>query len=155
MTPRSWVPNVPISTERDINNIRRVTTTNNYLWRCFHTRCTPDARTRRHSSLPFVWQQTRRMLRVLLRFTSYSSLYFSTQSIATFDITYKCLVEVELHREIYHFTHERQTLKLDSNQHPAIYRGSTIELLSDEVPVTLAKLSDVRTDWKNYPRHAW
>ena len=45
MTPRTWVPNVPISTERDINNIRQVTTTNNYLWRCFHTRCTPDART--------------------------------------------------------------------------------------------------------------
>lgn len=28
-----------------------------------------------------------------------------------------------------------------------------LELLSDEMSVTLAKLSDVRTDWKNYPRH--
>ena len=40
-------------------------------------------------------------------------------------------MEIELHREIYHFTHERQALKLDLNQHSAISRGSTIELLSD------------------------
>ena len=71
------------------------------------------------------------MLRVLIRSTSYSSLYFSNQPIATFTIIYNCLVEIELHREIYHFTHERQTLKSDLNRHSAIYRGSTIELLSD------------------------
>ena len=48
------------------------------------------------------------MLRVLLRSTSYSSLYFSNQPIATFyNNKYNCLVEIELHREIYHFTHER------------------------------------------------
>ena len=71
------------------------------------------------------------MLRVLIRYTLYSSLYFSNQPIATFIITYNCLVEIELHCEIYHFTHERQALKLDSNQHSAISRSSTIELLSD------------------------
>lgn len=66
--------------------------------------------------LPFL--QTWRMLRVLIRSTSYSSLCFSNQSIATFyNNKYNCLVEIELHREIYHFTHERQTLKLDLNQH--------------------------------------
>ena len=63
------------------------------------------------------------MLRVLIRYTSYSSLYFSNQPIATFIITYNCLVEIELHREIYHFTHERQALKLDLNQHSAISRS--------------------------------
>lgn len=57
------------------------------------------------------------MLRVLIRSTSYSSLYFSNQPIAAFTIIYNCLVEIELHREIYHFTHERQTLNPDSNQH--------------------------------------
>lgn len=60
---------------------------------------------------------------MLLRFTSHSSLCFSIQPIATFTITYNCLVEIELHREIYHFTHERQPLKLDSNQHSAISRS--------------------------------
>ena len=60
---------------------------------------------------------------------------------------YNCLVEIELHREIYHFTHERQTLKLDSNQHSAIGRSFYhLNYLSDEVSVALAKLSDVRTD---------
>ena len=55
-------------------------------------------------------------------------------------------MEIELHREIYHFTHERQTLKLDSNQHSAISRSFYhLNYLSDEVPVTLAKLSDVTT----------
>ena len=74
------------------------------------------------------------MLRVLLRFTLHSSLCVSTQSIATFTITYNYLVEIELHREIYHFTHERQTLKLDSNQHSAISRSFYhLNYLSDEV----------------------
>ena len=49
-------------------------------------------------------------------------------------IIYNCLVEIELHREIYHFTHERQTLKLDSNQHSAISRSFYhLNYLSDEV----------------------
>ena len=74
------------------------------------------------------------MLRVLIRPTLCSSLYFSNQPIATFDITYNCLVEIELHREIYHFTHERQPLKLDSNQHSAISRSFYhLNYLSDEV----------------------
>ena len=74
------------------------------------------------------------MLRVLIRSTSYSSLYFSNQPIATFTIIYNCLVEIELHREIYHFTHERQTLKLDLNQHSAISRSFYhLNYLSDEV----------------------
>ena len=32
-------------------------------------------------------------------------------------LTYNCLVEIELHPALYHFTHERQALKLGSNQH--------------------------------------
>ena len=61
------------------------------------------------------------MLRVLIRSTSCSSLYVSNQPIATFyNNKYNCLVEIELHREIYHFTHERQPLKPDSNRHSAI-----------------------------------
>ena len=32
-------------TEGGYNDIRQVTTTNNYLWRCFRNRCTPDVRT--------------------------------------------------------------------------------------------------------------
>ena len=75
------------------------------------------------------------MLRVLIRYTSYSSLYFSNQPIATFyNNKYNCLVEIELHREIYHFTHERQPLKPDSNRHSAISRSFYhLNYLSDEV----------------------
>ena len=73
------------------------------------------------------------MLRVLIRFTLHSSLCVSNQPIATFALIYNCLVEIELHREIYHFTHERQTLKLDSNQHSAISRSFYhLNYLSDE-----------------------
>ena len=78
------------------------------------------------------------MLRVLLRFTSHSSLCFQpNQSRLYFNIiTYNCLVEIELHREIYHFTHERQPLKLDSNQHSAISRSFYhLNYLSYEVSV--------------------
>lgn len=45
-------------------------------------------------------------------------------------------MEIELHREIYHFTHERQPLKLDLNQHSAISRSFYhLNYLSDEVSV--------------------
>ena len=73
-----------------------------------------------------------------------ASIYFhialyafqSNQSRLYFNIIIinNCLVEIELHREIYHFTHERQPLKLDSNQHSAISRSFYhLNYLSDEV----------------------
>ena len=156
MTPRTWVPNVPISTERDIITSVRQPQTNNYLWRCFHTRCTPDARTlSSHLTLlqpnplseliyglpKLVPDNYRVFLPTNLTDVARVAAFYFVQLFVRFKptnrdfatLTYNCLVEIELHREIYHFTHERQPLKLDSNQHSAISRGSTIELLSDEV----------------------
>ena len=132
MTPRSWVPNVPISTERDMNNIRQVTTTNNYLWRCFTLVAHPTPESDAAPAYPLF--SSRPDGCCACRFDLlHTALCAFNPSNRGFPTLYNCLVEIELHREIYHFTHERQPLKPDSNQHTRYTAVLPIEQLSDEV----------------------